>query len=81
MKKETRRRQVERKIIEYFIQGKSERWIKEQLSVGNGRLRRIKRLAKELGYFSGNPLPIFPEAVLPDQIGRASCRERVCQYV
>src|SRR3546814_13890486 len=39
----------------------------------------------ELGVFGGKQAVIVPvgieHAVMPFQIGRASCRERVCQYV
>ncbi len=44
MKPLTRRRLVDRKIIEYLIAGKSHRWIKRELGIGNGRLEKVKAL-------------------------------------
>lgn len=69
MKKETRKRLVDRKIVEFLVEGKSERKIRDQLHVGDGRLRRVKKMAREAGYLSGlKPLPPFPETLFPDPI-------------
>jgi Mu transposase-like protein len=63
----TRRRLVDRKIVQYLIEGKGHRFIKEQLGIGSGRLEKVKQLAEQHGYLSGCPLPAYPEALFPDR--------------
>ena len=42
MKQLTRRRLVDRKIVELLVAGKSRRWIKEHLNIGSGRFEKVK---------------------------------------
>lgn len=72
MKQLTRRRFVDRKIVQYLIEGKNHRFIKKHLKVGAGRLEKVKRLAQEHGYLDGKALPAYPEALFPDRIDRRS---------
>ena len=48
MKDLTRRRLVDRRIVQYLVEGKSHRFIKEQLRIGAGRLEKVKQLAEQL---------------------------------
>jgi hypothetical protein len=65
---------MDRKIIEFLLQGKSYREITEALRVGDRRVRRARVLAEQYGYLiaAGSPcltplpLPPFPEAIFPD---------------
>lgn len=58
---------MERKIVEYLIEGKGVREITRSLKCGDRRVRRVRALAEEYGYLSGRALPPFPEAVFPEQ--------------
>src|SRR5690349_8997316 len=70
----TRKRLMDRKIVELLLQGKSQREIMKALGVGDKRLRRVRALAEQYGYLlaAGSPftapvtLPPFPEALFPD---------------
>lgn len=78
MKQLTRRRLVDRKIVELLVAGKSRRWIKEHLNIGSGRFEKVKTLARAQGYLDGGALPVYPEALFPDRRdGRASVRSEV----
>src|SRR3546814_6889125 len=44
-------------------------------------LRRIDAYKSTLTSYSGPLLPFIEWEPTPEEIGRASCRERVCQYV
>lgn len=70
MKQLTRRRQVDRKIIEYLVAGKSRRWIKDHLNVGSDRFEKVKAVAREQGYLDGRPLPPYPEVLGSDRVDR-----------
>ncbi len=61
---------MDRKIVELLVAGKSRRWIKEHLKIGNGRFEKIKALAAEHGYLAGRALPVYPEALFPDRADR-----------
>src|SRR3546814_3294088 len=50
-----------------------------QLYGGNEMLERAQR--RESRFFKTCMLATAPGVAVPDEIGRASCRERVCQYV
>jgi hypothetical protein len=63
----TRRRLLDRKIVQYLIEGKGHRFIKQQLGIGSGRLEKVKQLAEQHGYLSGCPLPAYPEALFADR--------------
>lgn len=78
MKQLTRRRLVDRKIVEYLVAGKSRRWIKEYFNIGSGRFEKVKALARAHGYLDGRALPVYPEALFADRIdGRAQVRSDV----
>ena len=49
--------------------------------VGSALIKNIKHLAKTHFHFESIHAEVFDENPLIPQIGRASCRERVCQYV
>ena len=55
--------------------------------IGDTPLVRLTRVTRDLGPLEGQPLVLAklemlnPGGSVKDQIGRASCRERVCQYV
>ncbi|MDA8363697.1 MAG: hypothetical protein M0Z84_07725 [Gammaproteobacteria bacterium] len=66
MRQLTRRRLVDRKIVEYLVAGKSRRWIKKQLGVGGGRFEKVRAAAQAQGYLDGRTLPPYPEALFPD---------------
>ena len=66
MRSVTRRRNLERKVVEYLIEGASQRWIIGHLKIGDRRIRKIAALAKFYGYLDGAPLPPYPEAIFPD---------------
>ena len=74
MKKAAKDRQVDRKIVEHLIQGKSQRWIKETLKVGYARLQRVEDKARELGYLSGVALPPFPEGIFPERVDKRTLK-------
>lgn len=57
---------MERKVVEYLIEGASQRWIIKHLKVGDRRLRKIAEQAKVLGYLSGTAMPSYPAAIFPD---------------
>jgi hypothetical protein len=61
---------VDRKIVQYLIEGKSHRFIKERLGIGSGRLEKVKQLAEQHGYSSGRALPPYPEALFADRSDR-----------
>jgi hypothetical protein len=58
---------VDRKIVQYLIEGKSHRFIKEQLHIGSSRLDKVKQLAEQHGYTSGRALPSYPQALFADR--------------
>jgi hypothetical protein len=68
----TRRRLMERKVVEMLTQGASVKAIARSLHVGKKRVRQLRRMAVTHGYIShdGKPgavvLPPYPEAVFPD---------------
>jgi transposase len=70
--KESRRRKVDRKIVELLIRGETQNQIMSALSVGKKRVRRARSAAERAGYFDGAPLPPYPEAVFPDSVDRRS---------
>ena len=68
----TRRRMMDRKIVEMLMSGASVKRIARSLHVSKTRVRRLREQAKEHGYLteeggrSGNGLPPYPEAIFPD---------------
>jgi hypothetical protein len=66
----SRRRKVDRKIVELWIAGKSQNQVVDALSAGKKRVRRARQEAEKAGYLDGVPLPPYPEAVFPDPADR-----------
>ena len=64
MKQLTRRRLVDRKIVELLVAGKSSRFIKRHLNVGSGRFEKVTALAAEHGYPTGRALPALYQSGL-----------------
>ena len=70
----TRRRQMDRKIVELLKSGCGVNQVVATLRVSKVRVRRLREQAKEYGYLeaSGKPgaaaLPSYPEAIFPEQI-------------
>lgn len=61
---------MDRKIVEYLLQQKSQRWIVKQLKVSDRRVRRVTRAAKEFGYLDSVALPLFPATLFPEPVSR-----------
>lgn len=74
MTRTSRRRKVDRKIVELLIAGKSQNEIMATLCVGKKRVRRARSEAAKAGYLSGVELPPYPEAVFPDPTDRRSLK-------
>ena len=81
MTQQTRKRRMDRKIVELFLEGRSAREIMRSLGIGDRRVSRARCLAEEYGYLVrqggagvvGIALPPYPEALFPDgPDGRAS---------
>lgn len=71
MTKSTRRRLMDRKIVELLICGKGVNKLSVELHVCKRRVRRLREKAKALGYIGGGiPLPPFPEALFPEDAPR-----------
>jgi hypothetical protein len=67
MEQKTRKRLMDRKIVELIMEGKSLREIRRILKVGDRRINRAKALGESYGYLNGSrPLPPYPEALFPD---------------
>ena len=67
MKRETRQRLMERKVVELLIQGKSVREVLGKLKIGYRKLIKIKGRAHDFGYLDGSvALPLYPESLFPD---------------
>jgi transposase len=76
VKKTNQRRNVDRKIVELLVAGKSIREIKDQLKIGSGRLAKVKELAEEHGYLGkGVPIPAFPQYLFPDRADKRTDRQ------
>src|SRR5476649_2041218 len=78
MTRATRRRQMERKIVELLKGGAGVNEVVAALRISKVRVRRLRERAKDYGYLTldGKPgavaLPSYPAAIFPDQIdGRA----------
>jgi transposase len=76
----TRRRMVERKIIELLMNGTGVNAIGRTLHVAKRRIRALRERAKEYGYLEADgrrgtmPLPPYPEAIFPDPVDGRSLR-------
>ena len=78
MTRSTRRKQMDRKIVELLKGGAGVNQVVAALRVSKVRVRRLREQAKEYGYLEANgkpgaaALPVYPEALFPEQIdGRA----------
>lgn len=62
MTPKTRKRRIERKIVEFLISGKGINRICKELHVGKRRVRELREQARVMGYLGGGvALPCFPE--------------------
>lgn len=74
----SRRRMMERKIVEMLVAGTGVNQIAGQLHVSKSRIRRLRELAKQYRYLdvAGQPgqvlLPSYPEALFPDTVDKRS---------
>lgn len=69
MTRQARKRLMERKVVELFLQGKSDREVMRSLKIGDRRCRKLRYLAEEYGYVGRDPqvpLPPYPEPLFPD---------------
>lgn len=70
MTRQTRKRLMDRKIVELLIEGKMTREVMRALKVGDRKVRKVRLLAEEYGYLSKTspfvPLPTYPEPLFPD---------------
>ena len=73
MNTQTKRRIVERKIVEKLLQGTSVNRICRELKVGKRRVKDTRQRGLEAGYLDGSiPMPAYPETLFPDPLdGRA----------
>lgn len=87
MKAVTRRRMVDRKIVELLIIGTGVNAIARELHVSKRRIRRLREQAWEHGYLEedGRPgavkPPPYPEAVFPDPVDGRSLRSSETQQL
>ena len=71
---------MDRKIVEFLIQGKGINEIKRGLHVGGRRIRCLREKAKEYGYLKEDnntgsiELPPYPEAIFPDPVDGRSIK-------
>jgi len=76
MRKETKRRQMERKIVERLIFGDGVNQICRELGVSKRRLMLVRAKADEAGYLDGEKeLPPYPEALFPDVVDGRSTKK------
>lgn len=55
---------MDRKIVELFLHGKSDREVMRSLGIGDRRVRKARCLAEQYGYVGKEPrleLPPYPE--------------------
>ncbi|MHB0996469.1 MAG: IS21 family transposase [Elusimicrobiales bacterium] len=82
MTRTTRRRLMDRKIVELLMQGASVSAIVRSLKAGKKRIKRLREKAKSCGYLppegrgaGPTPLPAYPEAVFPDAADKRAWRQ------
>jgi hypothetical protein len=67
---------MDRKIVQLLIENKSFNYISKTLKVSKKRIRQTYSMAEAKGYFTGNQLPSYPEAIfdyeLPIKAGPVS---------
>ncbi len=73
MNERTKRRIVERKIVEKLLQGIGVNRLCRELKIGKRKVQETRQKALEVGYLDGStPIPGYPEALFPDPCdGRA----------
>lgn len=82
MTRDNRRRQLERKIVEYLMAGESLRWVMRKLKAGDRRVRQVREKAEAHGYLNGSvALPPYPETIFPDPVDGRSERENINDLV
>ena len=80
MTSHTRRRLMDRKIIELLITGVGVNKLARTLHVGKNRIRALRRKAEEAGYIIADgrrgevALPPYPERVFPDPADKRSVK-------
>ncbi len=80
MTSHTRRRLMDRKIVEFLITGTGINEITRTLHVGKNRIRELRRKAEEAGYIGAYgqrgevALPPYPERVFPDPADKRSLK-------
>lgn len=67
-KKGTKVMLMERKIVQLFLEGKSQRKICLELKIHHSRVKRIVLLAKQKGYLDGTKLPEYPQAIFDNLV-------------
>lgn len=76
MNARTKRRIVERKIVEKLLQGIGINRICRELKVGKRKVKDTRQRALEAGYLDGSKaLPAYPEAIFPDPCDGRTVKE------
>src|ERR1035437_516122 len=76
----TRRRMMDRKIVEMLRGGASVKAVARMMRVAKRRIRTLREQAKEYGYLEADgrlgpaALPPYPEAIFPDPVDGRSLR-------
>ena len=72
----SRRRLMERKVVEELVCGKGFNAICRDLKIGRNRVRHIREKAREYGYLDGSKsIPVYPEALFPDPVDGRSLKK------
>ena len=71
MTRQTRKRLMDRKIVELFLEGKSAREIMRTLGTGDRRVSKVRCLAEEYGYLLRRGAAGAPGVPLPPVSGGA----------
>ena len=74
MRRDTRRRKVDRKIVERLLEGAGVNELCRELRIGNRRVVRARTMAEAAGYFDGVALPPYPESIFPERPDGRSLR-------
>lgn len=74
MKQQTKRRLMERKIVERLLSGGGINELCRELSISKRRVCMVRAKAEEAGYLTGTPLPPYPEGLFPESVDGRSRR-------
>ena len=80
MRGRSKRRRMDRKIVEFLMGGGSVKHIARSLHVSKTRVRKLREQAKECGYLNEQGgkgsavLPPYPEAIFADPVDRRTIR-------